>query len=386
MSRILAVIAIGALLGLGFVPGAAAAPAGIVGTRVPVEIVSGGRIFLQARVNGSDPLWFLLDTGSSRSFLDPGHIQPLGLRNVEKEKDALFARNALVEVAGLQLAEHPFTVAPVRVPVAHPVSGILGAPFFRQLVVAIDYASSSLVLSDPHGFRYSGSGTAVPLDVSQNVPVIHARLTVGPRGPFTARLRVDTGAYWPLRIERAFARAKQILASTAGMHRFEAGGTDGVEESFLAGRARLLQVGPFLFRDEVATFPEDQPGARPGWDGVLGAALLNRFRVTFDYSRKQMILEPTEMLGVSFDYDLAGVTVVPDGKGFKIGTVQSGTQGGDSGLQAGDVILAMDDRPVAGMTLLQVRQMFRQDGEKHTVEIQRGRDRFLVQMPTMRIR
>jgi membrane-associated protease RseP (regulator of RpoE activity) len=169
------------------------------------------------------------------------------------------------------------------------------------------------------------------------------------------------------------------------MHRFEAAGPDG-KETFLAGRARLLQVGPFLFRDEVATFPEDRPGTRAGWDGVLGAALLNRFRATFDYSRRQMILEPTEMLGVSFDYDLAGVTVVADGKGFKVANVQSGTPGGNAGLQTGDVILAMDERPVAGMTLLQVRQLFRQDGEKHRVEVQRGRDRYLVQMPTMRIR
>lgn len=381
MNRFMAVLAFGALLGPPSVQGAAA----VESRRVPVEIVSGGRIFLQARVNGSDPLWFLLDTGSARSFLDPGQIQPLGLRNAEPAKGKEFSRNALVEVGGFHLAEHPFTVAPIRIPVAHPVSGILGAPFFRQLVVAIDYAASSLVLSDPHSFRYSGSGTAIPLDLSQGVPVIGARLTVGSRGPLTARLRVDTGAYWPLRIERAFARAKQILGPTDGMHRFQAAGADG-EESFVAGRARLLQVGPFLFRDEVATFPDSQPGVRAGWDGILGAALLNRFRVTFDYSRRQMILEPTEMLGVSFDYDLAGVTVVADGKGFKVGTVQSGTPGGNSGLQAGDVILAMDDRPVAGMTLLQVRQMFRQDGEKHTAEIQRGRERFLVQIPTMRIR
>lgn len=380
-------IAAGAVLGPWSVQAAPPATA-MEARRVPVEIVSGGRIFLQARVNGSDPLWFLLDTGSSRSFLDPGQIQPLGLRNAEKEakKEEVFTRSALVEVAGLRLAEHPFTVAPVRVPVAHPVSGILGAPFFKQLVVAIDYAASSLVLSDPRSFRYSGPGTAVPLDLSQGVPVVGARLTVGSRGPLTARLRVDTGAYWPLRIERAFARAKQLLASTDGMHRFKAAGMDGGEESIVAGRARLLQVGPFLFRNEVATFPESPGGPRPAWDGVLGAALLNRFRVTFDYSRRQMILEPAEMLGVSFDYDLAGVTVVPDGKGFKVGTVQSGTPGGDSGLKAGDVILAMDDRPVAGMTLLQVRQMFRQDGERHTVEVQRGRERFLIQLATLRIR
>lgn len=393
MNRIIAVLAVGAILGPSSVQAAptttaatatpATTAAGI--RRVPIDVVSGGRIFLQARVNGSDPLWFLLDTGSARSYLDPGQIQPLGLRNAEKEKSPELSRNALLEVAGFQLSEHPFTVSPIRVPVSHPVSGILGAPFFRQLVVAIDYAASSLVLSDPRGFRYSGPGTSVPLDLTQDVPVIAARLTVGARGPFTARLRVDTGAYWPLRIERAFARTKQLLASTDGMHRLQAAGADG-EETFLAGRARLLQVGPFLFRDEVATFPTAPSAVRTAWDGILGAALLNRFRVTFDYSRKQMILEPTEMLGVSFDYDLAGVTVVADGKGFKVGTVQSGTPGGNAGLQVGDTILAMDDRPVAGMTLLQVRQLFRQDGEKHTVEVQRGRDRFLVQMPTMRIR
>ncbi|HEX3131891.1 MAG TPA: aspartyl protease family protein [Thermoanaerobaculia bacterium] len=384
MNRIIAVLAVGALLGPWPVQAAAAATA--AGTRrVPADIVSGGRIFLQARVNGSDPLWFLLDTGSSRSYLDPGQIQPLGLRTTEKEKARDFTRNALVEVAGFQLAEHPFTVSPIRVPVSHPVSGILGAPFFRQLVVAIDYAGASVSLSDPRGFRYPGTGTAIALDLSQEVPVIGARLTIGARGPFTARLKVNTGAYWPLRIERAFARAKQLLASTDGMHRLQAEGPDG-EETFLAGRARLLQVGPFLFRDEIATFPSDPSAVRTGWDGVLGAALLNRFRVTFDYSRRQMFLEPTEMLGVSFDYDLAGVMVVADGKGFKVSNVQGGTPGGDAGILAGDAILAMDDRPVAGMTLLQVRQLFRQDGEKHTVEVQRGRDRFLVQMPTMRIR
>lgn len=381
MNRIVTVLAVGALLGPWPVQAAPRAES----RRVPADVVSGGRIFLQARVNGSDPLWFLLDTGSARSFLDPGQIQPLGVRNAEKEKSQELTRNALLEVAGFQLAEHPFTVAPVEIPVAHPVAGILGAPFFRQLVVTIDYADSSVILADPRGFRYPGTGTAVALDLSQDVPVIGARLTVGSRGPFTARLRVDTGAHWPLRIERAFARAKQLFTSTAGMHRFQALGPDG-EETLLASRARLLQIGTFLFRDEVATVPAGQPGAPTGWDGVLGAALLNRFRVTLDYSRRQMYLEPTEMLGVSFDYDLAGVMVVADGKGFKVANVQSGTPGGDAGLLAGDAILAMDDRPVAGMTLLQVRQMFHQDGEKHTIEVQRGRDRFLVQMPTMRIR
>jgi hypothetical protein len=378
MNRIIAAAAV--LLGLGLAQEMSAA------TRVPVDIVSGGRIFVQARVNGSDPLWFLLDTGSARSFLDPGEIQPLGLRSAEKGKETTFDRDALVEVAGLQLANQTFSIAPVRIPVAHPVSGILGAPFFQHAVVSIDYASSSLVLSSPNGYRYSGPGTAVALDLSQEVPVVSARLTVGSRGPFTVRLRVDTGEAWPLRIDRPFARAKQLL--TGGIHRPEASAGAAGEASFPAGRARLLQLGPFLFRDEIAAFPDDTlPAApRPAWDGILGAALLNRFRVTFDYSRKQMILEPTEMLGVSFDYELAGVQVVADGKLFKVVGVQSGTPGGYVGFQPGDVILSMDGRTAAGMTLLQVRQGFRQDGEKHTVEIQRGRDRLLIQMPTMRIR
>ena len=46
---------------------------------VPIEVV-GNLIFLQARVNNSEPLWFILDSGATDSGIDPSRARALGLR------------------------------------------------------------------------------------------------------------------------------------------------------------------------------------------------------------------------------------------------------------------------------------------------------------------
>src|SRR5262249_7399940 len=48
--------------------------------RVPFELHLNSLIFLQARVNGSEPMWFVLDSASTFSFLDAGKAEALGIR------------------------------------------------------------------------------------------------------------------------------------------------------------------------------------------------------------------------------------------------------------------------------------------------------------------
>src|SRR6266850_8346544 len=46
--------------------------------RIPFEFV-GNHIYLRARVNDSEPLWFLLDTGATASYLDMQRAKSLAL-------------------------------------------------------------------------------------------------------------------------------------------------------------------------------------------------------------------------------------------------------------------------------------------------------------------
>src|SRR5436190_1351345 len=47
--------------------------------RIPFELTS-NLIFLQVRVNGSEPLWFVLDTGAAGTLLDASRAKMLGIK------------------------------------------------------------------------------------------------------------------------------------------------------------------------------------------------------------------------------------------------------------------------------------------------------------------
>ncbi|HYY43058.1 MAG TPA: retropepsin-like aspartic protease, partial [Pyrinomonadaceae bacterium] len=47
-------------------------------SRIPFEFIS-NHIYVRARLNGSEPLWFLLDTGATASYFDAQRATALGL-------------------------------------------------------------------------------------------------------------------------------------------------------------------------------------------------------------------------------------------------------------------------------------------------------------------
>lgn len=49
--------------------------------RIPFEFV-GNHVYLRGRVNNSEPLWLLLDTGATASYLDLQRAKALGLAAV----------------------------------------------------------------------------------------------------------------------------------------------------------------------------------------------------------------------------------------------------------------------------------------------------------------
>jgi len=67
------------------------APRGSAGPRAPVvipfELSERGHIFLRVRVNNSEPLWFVLDSGSGDTVLNNQLVKKLNLK-VEAEGEA----------------------------------------------------------------------------------------------------------------------------------------------------------------------------------------------------------------------------------------------------------------------------------------------------------
>jgi predicted aspartyl protease len=113
-------------------------------------------IVVPARVNGSAPLRFLLDTGASHSCITPQLVEHLGLRS-KGETTALGAGGELslqltrIETLQVGAAQvHGLTVAIVDVShvakLVRRIDGVVGNDFLRRFVVTIDYRRNKVTL------------------------------------------------------------------------------------------------------------------------------------------------------------------------------------------------------------------------------------------------
>jgi hypothetical protein len=264
---------------------------------VPFE-VRRGHIMVPARVNGSNTLSLLLDTGYGMTMLSAEHVESFALKRT--------GRITIVGIAGEEPAGvfegPPFDFAgmiwkPRRV-AAFPAEsqgrsrrrdGILGSAFFRRYVVAIDPTARTITLHEPDTYNYSGDGEVLPLAFQGTTPIVEAGLQLPDQSEVTGRFEIDIGCDACLCLGRHFVEAHQLVPtnSAAGGGRVGVGGGARTR----AGHLPWLQLGKQRIEKPAANFfvegsPVDAPLA-----GHIGWALLRDFKVVFDYSRKQMILE-----------------------------------------------------------------------------------------------
>ena len=144
-------------------------------------------------------------------------------------------------------------------------------------------------------------------------------------------------------------------------------------------RGEMLDIGGRLLREPVITLspatggvPSD--GSRDDHAGSIGMEVLRRFRVTLDVSHGRLLLEKNAAFPEPFDYDASGLRVQPQGADLttlEVRVVRPGSPGAQAGFRPGDVILAVDGRPVGEITAHGVRRLFQKDGKEYALSILR---------------
>ena len=359
--------------------------------RIPFEFV-GNHIYLRARVNGSGPLWFLLDTGATSSYFDAQQAKALGL-GIQGE-----SKTVVLNLPGVRLRNQTFSIQPLGFGIydGHAVDGMLGYDFISRFVIEINYANRTINLFAPQTYKHLGSGEAVPLtmladDSGGKVPLVQATIFQPGREPLAGKFIADTGARGALSFNSPFVAANKLLQSTAKTIQAPLGGGSMVRESQQpVGRVPSLQVGSFQFKNPVAVFFLDKQGvlASPDFDGVIGGEIWRRFKVVFDYSRRQMILKPNRRFSETDEYDMSGLLLIAGGsdrKTLQVKHLIEDSPAGMAGLREGDVIAAVNGRPAAKLSLEQVRRMFKQEGQSYRLSINRGDERMQLRIRLRRL-
>ena len=366
--------------------------------RVPFEL-NGNLAFLQVRVNGSKPFWFVLDTGAHGSSINATVARDLDLARGRAGKSFGAAgpvanveiRNVTLDVGGallkdLSIAGMP--LADLETTAGRPIDGILGSELFRRWVVRIDYDAKELALYEPAAFDYRGSGEILPVDFHDEHPYVRAKVTLPGRvAPFEGQFVVDAGSNLPLILLPGFVEQNELRPSLPPTLDTFGRGVGG-ELVLPIGRATRLDLGRFALDSPVTAFPKSGTFGRAGKAGNIGSAVLRRFRVTFDYSRRRMILEPGARFGEPFDYDMSGLQLVSESPSFEIvrvNRVLANSPAADAGIRPADEILAISGRPSKEIRLAELREMLRQPGKSYSLVVRRGGETLSVDLKTRRL-
>jgi predicted aspartyl protease len=259
-----------------------------------------GDLMVETRINGSEPLLFKLDSGFGVTTIHPNRVESLNLEpvghmtiiGIAGEEQADTYAKAVFDFGGASYAPRRIASLPSEARRRwRKRDGILGEGFFRRFVVEIDVAKQRLRLFEPKTFDYQGLGEILPISFKKDTPIIDATITPPGHAAIQGRFEIDTGCDGELCIGHEFVAANHLLDyGNAGQNDTRRGVGGGAE--IRVGSLSELRMGKLTVKDPIANFFLEGSPAGEGQAGHIGLGVLERYKMIFDYSRHQLILEP----------------------------------------------------------------------------------------------
>jgi len=253
-----------------------------------------GQIEVAVKINGT-PATFLLDTAAEFSVVSTRLARQLGVVTTRRGGGD-FVEGLDMEVGALKFERQRLMVIPFDTYVdrGRQIDGLIGFDFFAAYTVGIDFQQKQLTVAPRQSFSPPEAAVAVPLAFVGRLPVVLAHVTLAGGELVQAKLVVDTGASQSVMFRNPFSRAHRL---------FDRGGKESVSPSLASGSHRVVDVGVDGVRVGGLTFDHPPAQAYLDWtgaagsdstDGLIGNALLSRYRIHVDYANRLLFFEPVK--------------------------------------------------------------------------------------------
>ncbi len=333
-------------------------------------------VWLKAGVNGGPPEDFLFDTGASVTVLDSSWAAEHGIKTEGRMQaagagaagGASFANLASLRVAsatgdGIEVENVKVATLDVN-PSFEPLlwrrmAGVIGYDVIGRFVVTIDYDDSVLVLHDPSTWKYEGREKPLPMVMNGTVPALIGSFDGTDEGLF----RLDVGSSSTVDVHAPFAKAHRLRERMKKTQPVQGVGFGGTFSSDI-GRLSGMSLGPYEWDDPILSLSNATEGAFASEDyaGNIGNRVLERFRVTLDYQRRQVYLEPGARYADRDHLTRTGALLARRAGVVTVMDVLFASPADRAGLRSGDELLAVDGRAIAEWDLPGLQALL-DDGE-----------------------
>ena len=230
---------------------------------VPFQRTRNG-IFVQARLNARPgPLWFLVDSGAPHTTI-----------SAAAARGGVPLKNSVISIGDVTVDRIELRIANLSAESktwGHKIDGVIGYDLLCRAVLNVDYETSRLTLIHPAVFQYSGNGAELKLNIRHGWSFVEGTIKVTGLPAVIDTFMVDSGS--PDAVNHPIIRdSKGPLRKISNISVF--------------GPTEWFQIGKYTVGSTQSMCCSSIDNNRQ-----IGAEMLSRFHVTFDYPHKRLILE-----------------------------------------------------------------------------------------------
>lgn len=363
-------------------------------TKISFVQFTGGVIVFKALLdNFKDSLSFILDTGSGGISLDSTTVATLGLqpslperiiRGVGGTKKVGFLKNRKLTINNLEVDSLNFHVVDYDVLSAlygEKIDGIAGFSILSRFILKIDYEKHEIIFCSNGTIKYPKGGYLMHPRIS-TLPFMTAKVKDQDSRQFNYLF--DIGAGLTTLFSEDFMEDSVFLKNKRKRYLKQGEGLGGKVEIYVS-IMKELKIGPYKFKTVPINIFDDSYNitSYPVLGGLIGNDIFRRFNCILNYSKRQIYITPNKFFRDPFDYAYSGLELyLIEGKAL-IGDIPKGSPADKAGLQAGDEVLAVNNK--FGMNLNDLKQMLQSTYGTVNIVVKRDGELMIKKMKVINI-
>ncbi|REG86313.1 aspartyl protease family protein [Algoriphagus antarcticus] len=356
-------------------------------------LASNSLIIIPVSINGNTPINFLVDTGVRSNILFSKKLgDALELEYTRRIK--LVGADGTDDIMASVSPINHFDLGPVEgifqsllvleqefleleSVIGVPVYGIIGYEFFKYNPVKINYDNGEIDFYKSSELKWKPLFyKELEMTIFDNKPYITTTVRQKDGSFLYPKLLIDTGANHGLLLNRettdAITMPPLFIESALGQS------LGGVLYGYI-GRIDYMKFADFKLDEVLTSYPEETPFSYvikdSGRFGSLGAEVLGRTKLIFDYPRSRLLVRKAANFYNPFEYDMSGMALkkIPnDDNRIYVSEIRPGSPAQRAGVQAFDEILTLNLVPTFIWELGEINKLLRSEaGKQITIEIRR---------------
>jgi hypothetical protein len=272
---------------------------------IPFILEKDNRIYTYCKVNNSDSLYFLIDTGASDMVIRTNRLSKVKM-NFDSELQNMgvtgtntvkVSTNNIFSWGDQNIEESSFIAIPYP---NEKWDGVLGLSILKRYVIKIDYDTKQIYLYNKDNYQ-APNKKGLKITYKHNVPFVDVEIETIDNKNSTLSLELDTGSDRIIDISTSYVNSNKLLDvytttfATTKVSGSSDGNNNGVIYNVYFPKVKIADYELYKIPGGVAQIQNGIMNMN-GVDGMIGNWFLKRFNLTFDFKNNYLYLEPNNHL------------------------------------------------------------------------------------------